>query len=74
MLVPRLSARHGSAGPSAPAGIVVHARLERLRPEIEQRVAAMADALRDVLRAEPGLEAEELDTARREMLRVKGAP
>ena len=44
---------------------------ELLRPEVEQRVAAMAGALREVLQAQPDLEAKELDTARREMLRAQ---
>ncbi len=44
---------------------------DTLKPDLEQRVAAMADAVRDVLRAEPDLEAEELDTARREALRAQ---
>jgi len=44
---------------------------EILRPDLEKRVAAMADAVREVLRAEPHLQAEELDTARREALRAQ---
>jgi len=35
-----------------------------LPPEIEQCVAAMADALSEVVRTDPGLQAEEFDTAR----------
>ncbi len=52
-------------------GLISTQAWEALRPEMEQRVAAMADALRGVLRAEPALEAQELDTARREMLRAQ---
>jgi NhaP-type Na+/H+ and K+/H+ antiporter len=47
---------------------------ERLQPYISGRARALSDAVREVLRAAPALEAEELDTGWRELLRAqKGA-
>jgi CPA1 family monovalent cation:H+ antiporter len=44
---------------------------EALRPDLDRRVAAMADAVHQVLQAAPDLQAKELDTARRELLRAQ---
>lgn len=47
-----------------------HAR-EKLKPLLEERDAEMAQALRDVLQATPELEAHELETAQRELIRAR---
>lgn len=44
---------------------------EKLKPIITQRAAALAQAVREVLLTDPALEAEELDTGWREMLRAQ---
>ena len=44
---------------------------ETLRPEYEKQVLTYGDEARQTLKATPGLEAEELDTARREALRAQ---
>ena len=44
---------------------------EQLKSVVSERAAALAEAVREVLHAEPELEAEELDTARRELLRAQ---
>lgn len=44
---------------------------EKLKPDISRRTASLGQAVRDVLRADPALEAEELDTGWREMLRAQ---
>lgn len=44
---------------------------EMLKPDLSERVQMMANAVSAVLRANPALEAEELDTARRELLRIQ---
>jgi NhaP-type Na+/H+ or K+/H+ antiporter len=47
---------------------------ERLQPYIAERTTALSEAVREVLRSAPALEAEELDTGWRELLRAqKGA-
>jgi CPA1 family monovalent cation:H+ antiporter len=44
---------------------------ETLRPEYEKQVLTFGDEVRQTLRAAPDLEAQELDTARREALRAQ---
>jgi hypothetical protein len=44
---------------------------ETLKPDLSARVVVLTAAVSDALRANPELEAEELDTARRELLRVQ---
>jgi hypothetical protein len=44
---------------------------EILRPRLEDQLALLAEAVRESLRAAPALEAEEMDTARREILRAQ---
>jgi CPA1 family monovalent cation:H+ antiporter len=44
---------------------------EQLRPGLDQQVEAMAGQVREVLRSEPEIESEELDTAQRELLRAQ---
>jgi monovalent cation:H+ antiporter, CPA1 family len=44
---------------------------ERLKPLVTQRAAALAEAVRTTMRADPELEAEELDTGWRELLRAQ---
>ena len=44
---------------------------EIVKPEMDQRATLLVDAVREVLRADPALEAEELDTAKREALRAQ---
>lgn len=52
-------------------GLISTHTLERLKPFITQRAASLAEAVRAVLRADPALEAEELDTGWREILRAQ---
>ena len=52
-------------------GLVSTHAVEVLRPELDRNLASLADAVRDVLRARPHIEAEELDTTRRELLRAQ---
>ncbi|HLB46818.1 MAG TPA: Na+/H+ antiporter [Anaerolineales bacterium] len=44
---------------------------EKLKPLITQRATALAEAVREVLLTDPALEAEELDTGWRELLRAQ---
>jgi CPA1 family monovalent cation:H+ antiporter len=44
---------------------------EALRPRLEEQLALLAEAVRETLRSAPALEAEEMDTARREILRAQ---
>ncbi len=44
---------------------------EILKDDVTRRVNSLADAVREMLRADPVLEAEEMDTARREVLRAQ---
>lgn len=44
---------------------------EILRPKLKEQIALMAEAVRESLRAAPALEAEEMDLARREILRAQ---
>ena len=52
-------------------GIVSTHVWDVLKPEWDERSAALTDQLREIVAAEPALEAEEMDTARRELLRVQ---
>ena len=44
---------------------------EKLRPGLAGQITTLAEAVRQVMRDQPALEAEELDTARRELLRAQ---
>ena len=44
---------------------------EKLKPKLQEQTALLADAVRELLRVEPALESEELDTTRREILRAQ---
>jgi len=44
---------------------------ETIRPKLEEQLALLAEAVRESLRRAPALEAEEMDTARREILRAQ---
>ena len=44
---------------------------EKLKPGLDERISVVIKSVRDVLQSEPGLEAEELDTAQREILRAQ---
>jgi len=52
-------------------GLISSHAWERLKPFITQQAAALADAARSTMRADPALEAEELDTGWRELLRAQ---
>jgi CPA1 family monovalent cation:H+ antiporter len=52
-------------------GLISSYAWERLKPFITQRAAALAEAVRSTMRADPALEAEELDTGWREVLRAQ---
>ncbi len=52
-------------------GMISAHTLETLKPELETRLAARTHAVRQVLKANPELAAEEMDTARREMMRAQ---
>ncbi|GMR10392.1 MAG: Na+/H+ antiporter [Anaerolineae bacterium] len=44
---------------------------ERMRPVLKERSDALADAVQEALQSAPGLEADEINTARREELRAR---
>ena len=44
---------------------------ELIKPKLADQTAFLAEAVREVMRSNPALEAEELDTARREVLRAE---
>jgi CPA1 family monovalent cation:H+ antiporter len=44
---------------------------ETLKPKLQEQIALLADAVRELLRVEPKLQAEELDITRREILRAQ---
>ena len=52
-------------------GLISTHTLERLKPFITQRAASLAETVHAVLRADPALEAEELDNGWREILRAQ---
>ncbi|MGE5224123.1 MAG: Na+/H+ antiporter [Omnitrophica WOR_2 bacterium] len=52
-------------------GIISTHAWELLKPQLQEQNAELAKAVRAALRSEPSLEAEELDIARREILRAK---
>jgi len=54
-------------------GIISEHTWQRLAPLLEKRTAGLADAVKEVVTSDPMVEAEELDTARRESLRAQRA-
>ncbi len=52
-------------------GLVSAHAWEILRPKLQEQTALLAEAVRESLQASPALEAEEMDTARREILRAQ---
>jgi NhaP-type Na+/H+ or K+/H+ antiporter len=52
-------------------GLVSAPVWEKLKPKFQEQTALLADAVRELLRVEPALEYEELDTTRREILRAQ---
>jgi monovalent cation:H+ antiporter, CPA1 family len=54
-------------------GLVSAPVWEKLKPKLQEQIALLADAVRELLRVEPALESEELDTTRREILRAQRA-
>jgi CPA1 family monovalent cation:H+ antiporter len=52
-------------------GLVSAPVWEKLKPKLQEQTALLADAVRELLRVEPGLESEELETTRREILRAQ---
>jgi CPA1 family monovalent cation:H+ antiporter len=52
-------------------GLVSSPVWEKLKPKLQEQTALLADAVRELLRVEPALESEELDTTRREILRAQ---
>lgn len=52
-------------------GLISEHTWSRLAPLIERHNAGLVDAVKDVITSEPAMEAEELDTARREALRAQ---
>ena len=52
-------------------GLVSTHTVEQLKPEFEENISRLTQAVSEVMQAKPMLEAEELDTARREMLRAE---
>ena len=51
-------------------GLVSTTAWERIKSKLQEQIALLADSVRELLRAEPVLEAEELETNRREILRA----
>jgi len=54
-------------------GIISEHTWQRLAPLLEKRTAGLAEAVKEVVTSDPMVEAEELDTARRESLRAQRA-
>jgi len=54
-------------------GIISEHTWQRLSPLLEKRTAGLADAVKEVVISDPVVEAEEIDTARRESLRAQRA-
>jgi len=54
-------------------GIISEHTWQRLAPLLEKRTAGLAEAVKEVVISDPMVEAEELDTARRESLRAQRA-
>jgi CPA1 family monovalent cation:H+ antiporter len=52
-------------------GLISEHTWQRLAPLMEKQNVALVDAVRDVVTSDPTMEAEELDTARREALRAQ---
>jgi CPA1 family monovalent cation:H+ antiporter len=52
-------------------GLISTPAWERIRPQIQSQAALLADSIRQFLRVQPKLETEELDIARREILRAQ---
>jgi CPA1 family monovalent cation:H+ antiporter len=52
-------------------GLLSAPTYEMMRPKLEEQIDLLAEAVRESLRSAPVLEAEELDTARREILRAQ---
>ena len=52
-------------------GLISSHAWDKLKPFITQRAAALAQAVRSTMRADPAIEAEELDTGWRELLRAQ---
>ena len=52
-------------------GLVSTPVWEKLKPRLQEQNALLADAVRELLRVEPALEMEELEVARREILRAQ---
>ncbi len=54
-------------------GLLSTSAWEKLKPRLTEQVTTLAEAERQVMRDKPALEAEELDTVRRELLRTQRA-
>jgi len=52
-------------------GLISAPAWERVKPKLQEQTALLADSVRELLRVEPELETEELDTIRREILRAQ---
>lgn len=52
-------------------GLISALAWERIKPKLQEQTALLADSVRELLRVEPKLESEELDTTRREILRAQ---
>jgi CPA1 family monovalent cation:H+ antiporter len=52
-------------------GLLSHHVWEMIKPKLANQGELLTEAVREVMRSDPVLEAEELDTARREMLRAE---
>ena len=52
-------------------GLISEHTWQTISPLIEKQNDALVDAVRDVMKSDPVVEAEELDTARREALRAQ---
>jgi len=54
-------------------GLISEHTWQRLSPLLEQRTSGLAEAVKEVMISDPGVESEELDTTRRESLRAQRA-
>jgi CPA1 family monovalent cation:H+ antiporter len=52
-------------------GVLSSHAMERLQPVLDEKISAFTESVREIMRAEPDLETEELETARRELIQAE---
>lgn len=66
-------AAHDYVRRMAQRGLISEHTWQNLSPQLEQRTEALVESIREVMVSDPAVEAEDLDTARREALRAQRA-